>query len=166
MSVDELNKLPEAEAYALLESCCCAPNWVATMLQARPFVSKQQVLQLADSVWSTMEKGDYFAAFEGHPQIGDLSTLREKYRQTAGSAGHEQSGMQQANEQILQSMMQLNKDYLAKFGFIFIVCASGKSAAEMLQIIEQRINNSVDQELKIAAAEQGKITKIRLDKLL
>jgi 2-oxo-4-hydroxy-4-carboxy-5-ureidoimidazoline decarboxylase len=166
MSKIKLNQLNEQQASLELEHCCTAPRWVSGMLSARPFSSAEHILQLADTVWATLGEADYLAAFEGHPQIGDLSTLSEKYAATASKAGHEQSGMEKANTQTLEKMIALNNEYLAKFGFIFIVCASGKTAEQMLALIEQRINNSRHDELTIAAGEQAKITKIRLEKLL
>ncbi|KKK74177.1 hypothetical protein LCGC14_2886360, partial [marine sediment metagenome] len=124
------------------------------------------VFECAQNVWEGLTEPDYLAAFEGHPQIGDLSTLSKKYAATAQKAGHEQAGMNKANEQTLQTMIALNKQYLTKFGFIFIVCASGKTAEQMLTLLEQRINNTRITELNIAANEQAKITKIRLEALL
>ena len=166
MTLLQLNHLAETQLAALLESCCVAPRWVERMLSARPFASVEQVYASAKSIWEQLEEQDYLDAFEGHPQIGDLSTLREKYAVTADKAGHEQSGMNQASEDLLTEMMTLNNAYLEKFGFIFIVCATGKSAEQMLVIIRERINNDYHTELSIAANEQAKITQIRLEKLL
>lgn len=162
----KLNTLTKTQAQQALMHCCCAPNWVAGMLKALPFENKQQVFECAQNVWEGLTEPDYLAAFEGHPQIGDLSTLSKKYAATAQKAGHEQAGMNKANEQTLQTMIALNKQYLTKFGFIFIVCASGKTAEQMLTLLEQRINNTRITELNIAASEQAKITKIRLEALL
>lgn len=166
MTLQTLNQLSPQDAYATFEACCCAPNWVTGMVAARPFDSPVAMYKAAEDLWLSLGEADYLAAFEGHPQIGDVSTLREKYRNTAGSAGHEQAGMNQASEETLQRMMILNQDYLSRFGFIFIVCASGKSADEMLAIIESRITNDPATELAIAANEQSKITQLRLEKLL
>lgn len=166
MKLNQLNQLTEQQAYEAFETCCVAPRWVNAMVQARPFASEQQVYESAQSIWQGLTSQDYLAAFEGHPQIGDVSTLRAKFANTAEKAGHEQSGMQSATDTVLEQMMALNKAYLDKFGFIFIVCASGKSAQEMLDLIKARIDNKVDEELAIAAGEQAKITKIRLEKLL
>lgn len=162
----KLNTLTKTQAQQALMHCCAAPNWVAGMLKALPFENKQQVFECAQNVWEGLTEPDYLAAFEGHPQIGDLSTLSKKYAATAQKAGHEQAGMNKANEQTLQTMIALNKQYLTKFGFIFIVCASGKTAEQMLTLLEQRINNTRMTELNIAASEQAKITKIRLEALL
>ena len=166
MNLTELNNLPEQQAYKVLESCCVAPRWVERMVAARPVDSIQDIYDTAEQIWQQLEEADFLAAFEGHPQIGDVSTLREKFANTADKAGHEQAGMQVANDQVLEKMMSLNKAYLDKFGFIFIVCATGKSAEQMLALIEQRFDNDKTTELTIAAKEQAKITKIRLEKLL
>ncbi|REL36198.1 2-oxo-4-hydroxy-4-carboxy-5-ureidoimidazoline decarboxylase [Thalassotalea euphylliae] len=166
MTVEQFNLLDDAQAHAALQSCCVAPRWIDQMLLARPFVSREQLLFQAQQTWQLLGESDYLAAFEGHPQIGDVSTLSKKFANTAKLAGHEQSGMSQADEQVLEEMLALNQAYLAKFGFIFIVCATGKSALEMLELIRERINNEPATELAIAAAEQAKITKIRLEKLV
>ena len=166
MTIAEFNALTEEQAFAALESCCVAPRWVQRMLAAKPFASSNALFDQAEQIWQELGEHDYLAAFEGHPQIGDVSTLSAKFANTATLAGHEQSGMSQANEQVLEEMLALNKAYLAKFGFIFIVCATGKSAIEMLELIRQRIDNDAATELAIAAAEQAKITRIRLEKLV
>lgn len=166
MTVEQFNLLGDLEAHAALQSCCVAPRWVDQMLLARPFVSREQLLFQAQKIWQLLGESDYLAAFEGHPQIGDVSTLSKKFANTAKLAGHEQSGMSQADEQVLEEMLALNQAYLAKFGFIFIVCATGKSALEMLELIRERIHNDPTTELAIAAAEQAKITRIRLEKLV
>jgi len=166
MKINQLNQLTEQQAYEVFETCCVAPNWVNAMVSARPFTSEQHVYESAQSIWQGLTSEDYLAAFEGHPQIGDVSTLKAKFANTAHKAGDEQSGMQVASEDVLQEMMALNKAYLEKFGFIFIVCATGKSALEMRTLIQARIDNDKTTELAIAAAEQAKITKIRLEKLL
>lgn len=165
MSVHRINDAEPAQAYQLLESCCCATNWVKQMLAARPFKDQQSLLLQAQQIWEKMTEADILEAFSGHPQIGDLSTLQAKYANTADKAGHEQSGMAEAEEEVLKQMLVLNKRYLEKFGFIFIVFASGKSAAEMLALITIRINNDRATELTIAANEQAKITAKRLESL-
>jgi 2-oxo-4-hydroxy-4-carboxy-5-ureidoimidazoline decarboxylase len=166
MSSLKISVLNTAQAHQALEHCCAAPNWVSGMLNIMPFKNKDPLFYSAQNVWDSLSERDYLAAFEGHPQIGDLSTLSKKYAATAKKAGHEQSGMSKANEQTLKKMIALNKQYLSKFGFIFIVCASGKSAEQMLELIEQRVHNTREKELTIAAGEQAKITKIRLESLL
>lgn len=165
MNLEQFNQLPERQAFEALESCCVAKNWVNAMLAVRPFSDFQSLSNIAQSLWAQCSDQDYLAAFEGHPRIGDVATLKAKYQHTANLAGHEQSGMTQADDQLLKKMKQRNDDYFDKFGFIFIVCASGKSAQQMLEILESRIGNDYKTELAIAANEQMKITQIRLEKL-
>ncbi|MCF6191494.1 MAG: 2-oxo-4-hydroxy-4-carboxy-5-ureidoimidazoline decarboxylase [Cocleimonas sp.] len=147
--------------------CNTSERWCECMTVSREtYSSFQSVIKAADECWALSKEEDLLQAFEGHPEIGDVSTLREKYRNTAESAGHEQSGVNTATENTLQSLSQGNKDYKEKFGFIFIVCASGKSANEMLELLLQRLPNTREQELMNAAEEQRKITHVRLSKLL
>jgi 2-oxo-4-hydroxy-4-carboxy-5-ureidoimidazoline decarboxylase len=101
-----------------------------------------------------------------HPRIGDVSKLREKYKATATWSSQEQRGVQEASEEVLQGLADGNREYEARFGFIFLVCATGKSAGEMLALLRERMNNEPEAELRIAAGEQAKITRIRLEKLL
>ncbi|MEL0628189.1 2-oxo-4-hydroxy-4-carboxy-5-ureidoimidazoline decarboxylase [Psychromonas aquatilis] len=166
MSLDKLNKATVEQAYEIFETCCCAPNWVEQMIAARPFTEASQLLETSEKCFAQLNQQDYLAAFLGHPQIGDLNTLHEKYANTSGTASNEQAGMSEADSAVLQEMVQLNRAYFEKFGFIFIVCASGKSAEEMLQLIKQRMPNSFEDEMQIAGNEQAKITTIRLEKLL
>ena len=164
--LSKLNKGSHKEAFEAFMQCNTSEKWCENMAESRPFSDYQSVLDSADTHWAESKEKDLLQAFEGHPEIGDVSTLREKYRNTAKSAGHEQSGVNTATENTLQSLSQGNKDYKEKFGFIFIVCASGKSADEMLALLLERLPNSRDIELVNAGAEQLKITHIRLDKLL
>ena len=100
-----------------------------------------------------------------HPKIGEKVGEMNKHKATKEWAEQEQSGVKNANQNILDELDQTNKEYLTKFGYIFIVCASGKSASEMLELLKLRIDNKPDYEIKIAAAEQNKITNLRIDKL-
>ena len=166
MSLQKINNANSKQAYRIFESCCCAPKWIESMTNSRPFAQPRDVLIASDKTFMQLTKADYLTAFEGHPQIGNLQTLKDKYENTSDSASHEQSGMSDAKQSILEEMHALNIEYLEKFGFIFIVCASGKSAQQMLDLIKSRINNDHDSELSIAGNEQAKITHIRLEKLL
>jgi len=162
----QLNQMPHEEAVAAFSQCNTSTNWSQKMAESRPFKTKQDLLSTADKIWSDASEEDLLEAFSGHPEIGDVSTLREKYRHTEKLASHEQSAVNAASENTLHSLAQGNKDYKDKFGFIFIVCATGKSADEMLKLLQQRLPNSRATELKNAAEEQRKITHIRLHKLL
>lgn len=166
MSLDGINSANRERVYQQLENCCCTPKWIENMLKARPFTDRKALIDTSEKSFLLLTEEDYLVAFKGHPQIGDLNTLAKKYAQTSISASGEQAGMSAADQSVIEKMITLNQQYLHKFGFIFIVCASGKSATEMLALITQRINNERAKELTIAAAEQIKITQIRLEKLL
>jgi len=165
-NLSKLNKLKSKEAFNTFMQCNTSEKWCKKMVDSRPFADYKSLISAADRYWVESKEEDLLQAFEGHPEIGDVSTLREKYRNTAKSAGHEQSGVNTASENTLQSLAQSNKDYKEKFGFIFIVCASGKSADEMLALLLERLPNSREQELINASKEQRKIMHLRLDKLL
>ena len=166
MSVETLNTASKDDVRATLTRCCGATRWVDGMIQARPFADKATLHQVADTVWATMGRTDILEAFDHHPRIGaDLDQLRAKFASTADLAGNEQSGVEDADEAVLRRLRDGNIAYEARFGHIFIVCATGKSAAEMLALLEARMDNSPDDELRIAAGEQAKITHLRLEKL-
>lgn len=165
-TLEQLNQLSEQQAAFAFENCCTAQNWIEGMVAARPFASKEQCLQTAEQVWAKLGEADYLQAFEGHPKIGDVSSLKAKYAHTKALASGEQSSVNEASDEVIERLAQGNHEYHEKNGFIFIVCATGKSAAEMLELLEQRLPNPREQELVNAAAEQAKITAIRINKLL
>jgi len=167
MSVAEiLNGLGPTDASATLTRCCGASRWVEAMARMRPFVDDEGVYAAADRVWSTMEEADQLEAFGHHPEIGaSLSALREKFASTAGWSSGEQASVGSATEATLVALRDGNVAYKQRFGFIFIVCATGKSAEEMLALLESRLPNDRATELATAAAEQAKITRLRLEKL-
>jgi 2-oxo-4-hydroxy-4-carboxy-5-ureidoimidazoline decarboxylase len=165
MQLVEFNQLAQQEALKLLLQCCTSEQWATRLLAMRPFADLPHLQQNALSCWQQLAETDYLQAFDGHPKIGDINSLKAKYANTAQLAGHEQSSVQQASEHVLQRLTELNQNYATKFGFIFIVFASGKSAAQMLALLESRINNSRAQELQLAALEQSKIFALRLTKL-
>ena len=165
MTINELNILSKKEAIEAFSKCCVASNWVNKMQESRPFESMEVLLKTADKIWSECDTKDHLEAFSGHPKIGDVSSLAKKYANTKKWAGNEQKGVESATSEVIKRLTKGNEAYEQKFGFIFIVCATGKSAAEMLVLLEERLPNERETELKIAAAEQHKITKIRLKKI-
>lgn len=166
MTLDQLNRLSEADATAAFTQCCAAQRWVERMVIDRPFESLAEMLEISDRVWEECDVDDYLEAFEGHPRIGDVESLAKKYANTKGWAGGEQKGVEGADRDVLERLAQGNADYEAKFGHFFIVCATGKSAAEMRALLEARMSNDPKTEVMVAAEEQNKITRIRLKKLL
>lgn len=165
MLLSQFNQLTTQEQHATLQQCCASESWVQHMLTSSPFVDVTSTIASANTHWEAMETADILQAFEAHPKIGDVNSLREKYSNTKDTAGHEQSGAKNADEQTLSVLASANSDYEHKFGYIFIVCATGKSAAQMLEILKTRLPNSAERELPIAAEEQRKITQLRLEKL-
>ncbi|HWB77274.1 MAG TPA: 2-oxo-4-hydroxy-4-carboxy-5-ureidoimidazoline decarboxylase [Nannocystaceae bacterium] len=161
-----LDAQAEADARAALVRCCGSSTWVAGMLAARPFGDDATLFAAADRVWNAVAPDDVREALTHHPEIGaNIDELRKRYGDTATWASGEQSGVQSAGEATLVSLRDGNIAYKQRFGHIFVVCATGKSAAEMLALLHQRMGNDPDAELAIAAAEQAKITRLRLEKL-
>ncbi len=136
------------------------------MADGRPFRSRDTLMTAADTIWQNLEPSEWKDAFGHHPKIGDIESLKQKFGSTATWAEGEQSGVQTASDEILMKLAEGNKEYEEKFGYIFIVCATGKSAHEMHLLLEQRLQNDPEHELTITAEEQRKITRIRLEKLL
>jgi len=149
-----------------LIKCCGSEKWADEMLKNCQFNSEEQLYQTSDKIWYSLDKTDWLEAFSHHPKIGDQNSLKEKFSSTKHLAENEQSGVNSASELTLFELSKYNEDYEKKFGFIFIVCASGKTADEMLSLIKERILNNPEDEIKIAMKEQNKITNLRLNKTL
>ena len=166
MTLPDLNTLPATARAAELAKCCGAAAWVAGLNQQFPFASEAALYGAAEAVWQGLTEADWREAFTHHPRIGDVGALREKFASTATWAAGEQGAVSAANEATLHGLKQGNDDYEQKFGYIFIVCATGKSAAEMLALLQARLPHAPADEIGVAAAEQAKITRLRLEKLL
>jgi 2-oxo-4-hydroxy-4-carboxy-5-ureidoimidazoline decarboxylase len=164
--LDRINLLPSDAARDELLKCCGSNRWATGMVTARPYRSARHMIDLSDQTFSTLTQEDWWEAFSHHPKIGDINSLRAKFANTRAWASGEQSGVNVGSENTLRELADGNEDYLKKFGYIFIVCATGKSADEMLAILKQRLANEPANELNIAAEEQKKITRIRIEKLL
>lgn len=166
MTLKEFNELSSWDASEAFYRCCSAPNWAADMMKSRPFESMESLNARAQELWKQSSHKDVMAAFAGHPKIGDRKNLEKKFKDTASWAGEEQGSVRKAHADTLNKLAQENEAYEEKFGYIFIVCATGKSAEEMLHLLEARLVNRPDQEYEIAKVEQSKITKLRLHKLI
>jgi 5-hydroxyisourate hydrolase/2-oxo-4-hydroxy-4-carboxy-5-ureidoimidazoline decarboxylase len=161
MNIAEFNALEKEVAAKHLMDCCGSTQWVSKMMQHFPFSSEKQLVDLSSAVWyEQCDETDWRESFTHHPKIGDVKSLTEKF------AGKEQAGVAVATAETIQALAKANADYESKFGFIFIVCATGKSATEMLQLLLDRLQNSEEEELHIAMGEQQKISIIRFKKLL
>lgn len=166
MTLSQLNQLPQKEQEIELRKCCGSSTWVKNLLAMFPLSSQEELLEQSDQIWSDCNEADAREAFSHHPKIGDLSSLRKKFASTSQWAEGEQQGVQHANPQVLEAFAESNQAYEDKFGYIFIVCASGKLAEEMLSLLSLRLLNNPENEINIAMEEQNKITRLRLKKLL
>jgi 2-oxo-4-hydroxy-4-carboxy-5-ureidoimidazoline decarboxylase len=166
VSVAELDAMSEPQAKKLLAECCGASRWVSGMLARRPFSSRAVVLSTADEIWRSLDSGDWREAFSHHPRIGERkSAMPQSEREGAWAAG-EQSGIERAHDDVRAALAAANREYEQRFGYTYIVFATGKSAEKMLALARERLRNDPDAELRAAAEEQRKITRLRLDKLL
>ncbi|HEX9928957.1 MAG TPA: 2-oxo-4-hydroxy-4-carboxy-5-ureidoimidazoline decarboxylase [Pyrinomonadaceae bacterium] len=164
--LDELNQAAQETAKARFLDCCGSRNWAQMMTEARPFADFEALIKQAEQIWLNLEAQDWLEAFAAHPKIGARKAAPKQQMQSAEWSRDEQSGTHAAADSVLDALAEANRLYEEKFGFIFIVCASGKSAEEMLDLCRRRTHNDADSEIRIAADEQRKITEIRLKKLL
>ena len=165
MTISEINSLSNEALTELLSQCCAAQNWVNKMVSGVPYQDADDMKNQAVNYWQQMGEDDWMEAFLAHPMIGDVKSLREKYANTLSMASNEQASTREAADHVLKQLACYNQKYLEKFGFIFIVFASNKTAEQMLDLLLKRIHNSRDVELKNAADEQLKITLLRIEKL-
>jgi 2-oxo-4-hydroxy-4-carboxy-5-ureidoimidazoline decarboxylase len=162
-----INALRSEEARTLLARCCGSRRWVEAMLAKRPFPSARALFSAANRESASLSRADLLEAFAEHPEIGaNLAELRQKYASTASLSTAEQARVASADEETLLRLRAGNQAYKQRFGYLFIVCASGKSASEMLELLEARLANDPETELAVAAVEQAKIALLRLEQLL
>jgi 2-oxo-4-hydroxy-4-carboxy-5-ureidoimidazoline decarboxylase len=166
MTLHELNILPKEQLKEKLTKCCGSSAWVNKMLPFFPADDLVELLEDAEEQWYKCSEKDWKEAFSHHPEIGDMESLKKKFASTAQWAPGEQSGINTATQLTIEALAEGNRQYEKKFGYIFIVCATGKSAEEMLEILQSRLPDSPEDEIQIAADEQNKITKLRIEKLL
>lgn len=161
-----LNALGEADARDALLRCCGSEAWADAMLLGRPYDDDVALGLRADEVWWTLEPDAWLDAFAHHPRIGeDPDRLRRRFATTARWAGGEQAGVQSASDETLAALLTGNEEYEARFGHVFLICATGLSADQMLGALRRRLVNDPARERLIAAGEQAKITRLRLSKL-
>ena len=164
MTLQELNGLDQAALRKVLQDSCGSRVWVEKMMTVFPVATRETLLDEAHRVWHACGKRDWLEAFVQHPRIGDLESLKKKYAGTGASM--EQAGALEASLLILEALAEGNHVYEERFGYIFIVCATGKTAEEMLRLLRERIDHDPDKEIYVAMEEQEKITRLRLEKLL
>ncbi len=159
------NEADEAAAMDAMLACCGSQRWAKAMIAARPLANVEKLSEAADQVWSTMEEPDWMEAFACHPRIGGRQAKHAPPKSAAWSA-QEQSSTAQAAERVLAELAAGNALYEECYGFTYIVCATGKTAEEMLAILQRRLASSREAELREAAEQQRQIMQIRLGKWL
>jgi allantoicase len=164
--LERLNRVPERQLQRELLDCCGSREWARRMAARRPLTSAEHVYSAADELWQSLGAEHWLEAFHHHPRIGERRAKAKQSAKSRSWSAKEQSGMDRAPAETLAELEQLNRDYEARFGFIFIICASGKTPDQSLQALRQRLENQREAELRIAAEEQRKITRLRLERLL
>ncbi len=159
MTLSEFNSLADAAAEELLLTLCHSPAWAAAVAAGRPYADLAALERATEKHWAAVDDSQRLNAFAAHPLIGDVELLRQKF---ANRAQSEQGQVLAASDKTLHALAELNQVYLDKFGFIFIICATGKSADEMLLELRKRMDNDRAAEIAIAADEQARITALRL----
>jgi OHCU decarboxylase len=159
MMISEFDHLNRAEKANLLQQCCGSTTWINKMIEAPPAEDLVDILEIAEEQWYACKQEDWLEAFSHHPRIGDQEGLRNKITES------EQVFVQNASEQTLQQLAAANAAYEQKFGHIFIISATGKSAEEILTQLNTRLQNNADTEINNAMEEQLKIIKLHIEKL-
>jgi allantoicase len=165
-SLERFNRQPRQRVLRALLDCCGSRNWAQEVASNRPFTSEAELFAFADKTWAALPREDWLEAFLHHPPIGGT---KAKARQSAAASrwsAKEQSFAQKAAPEVLQDLATQNRAYTDKFGYVFLICATGKSSEEIMNALRQRLPNEPAAELRIAAEEQRKITRLRLEKLL
>jgi 2-oxo-4-hydroxy-4-carboxy-5-ureidoimidazoline decarboxylase len=160
-----LNALTEEEAVAAFLTCCGSTRWAREMARRRPYRSQADVHIAVHEVWWELDPEDWDEAFRAHPRIGERKAAPAQSAQAAAWSMQEQAGAAAADDEIAAALAEGNRAYEERFGRIYIVCASGKTGKQLLRILRARLQNDPDTELRVAAAEQVKITELRLEKL-
>ena len=161
-----LNSLNPDEAAKELLQCCGSRRWAAEMAEGRPYQTLETLLAAANNIWWSLDHSDWLEAFRSHPKIGEKKAIEKVSAQSQQWSGQEQSGVTNAHHTTVSALTALNHEYEQRFGFIFIICATGKTSDEILAALRERLKHDTQAELTIAAAEQSKITELRLKKLL
>lgn len=164
--IEWFNSLPHDEAVKALLQCCGSKRWAAEAANNRPYSSLETLIASANDIWWSLRQDDWLEAFRSHPKIGEKKAAAPISDQSRQWSGQEQAGVSEASHETIDALAALNWAYEQKFGFIFIICATGKTSEEMLAALNNRLENDAATELPIAAAEQSKITELRLKKLI
>ena len=162
--IGKLNRLSMDEARAALLACCGSTRWASEVAALRPFWDVGQLLNIGGRVWRELPREDWLEAFRAHPKIGEQRAQQDTGAEARAWSEGEQSGARDASEETRAALAEANREYEERFGFIFIVCATGRSADQMLALLRGRLENDPEAELRVAAGEQWRITELRLRK--
>ena len=165
-TLDRMNSLSPDEAETEFLKCCGSKNWARRMVEQRPFIDVSELLSKADDSWRSVGEQDWLEAFRSHPKIGEKKAEQAQSAEARAWSEQEQAGTLDSAQETLAALAAGNRKYESRFGYIFIVCATGKTSAEMLAILRGRLSNDPEDELRVAAEEQRKITQLRLQKLI
>jgi 2-oxo-4-hydroxy-4-carboxy-5-ureidoimidazoline decarboxylase len=158
------NRLSPEEAAQEISTCCGSAAWAGAMAAKRPFEGEIDLVAASDEIWNHLTTADWLEAFSKHPRIGERKAPQTVSARSAAWSGQEQQRVAGAAHELQVALLEGNRDYEQKFGRVFIVCATGKSAPEILEILRRRLGNDEMTELREAAEEQRKITNLRLKK--
>jgi allantoicase len=164
--IEQFNRLSREQALKALFDCCGAKKWAEQMAARMPFASVAQVFETAEETWTELERDDWLEAFRHHPAIGEKQAKAKQSVNARRWSAKEQSASQKGPPETLAALAAANREYQAKFGHVFLICATGKSSKEILRNLQERLSNDSEAELRVAAEEQRKITRLRLEKLL
>jgi 2-oxo-4-hydroxy-4-carboxy-5-ureidoimidazoline decarboxylase len=160
------NELPSDEAVEEILPCCGSKAWARGMAARRPILDELALLASSDRVWKSLPESDWMEAFRSHPRIGESHLPVSRPARSAAWSGEEQGRVETANEDVKIAIVKANLAYEKRFDRIFIVCATGKSAVDILEILRRRLLNDETTELAEAAEQQRQIAQLRLKKWL
>ena len=165
-SINRINELSPRDAEAEFLKCCGSTAWAQRAADARPFSNSDELSSKADEIWWNLDEEDWLEAFRAHPKIGEKKAAAAQSAEAQQWSAQEQSESERAATDTKAALAEGNREYEQRFGFIFIICATGRSAEEILAALNGRLSNDPETELRVAAEEQRKITQLRLQKLL
>ena len=165
-ALERLNSLAPPEALLEFLKCCGSKNWAQRMVDQRPFIDVSELLSEADEIWRSLVAADWLEAFRSHPKIGEKKAEQAQSAEARAWSEQEQAGTRDSGQETMRALATGNREYEQKFGYIFVVCASGKTADEMLAMLRERLSNDPGKELRVAAEEQREITQLRLRRMV
>jgi len=164
--LERFNQMSSADAEHGLVACCDSRGWAQAVVRQRPFRSAEELLAAAEAEWWRMPPAEWLHAFAAHPRIGESAAARPQHGAGDRWSAREQQGAAEADSSVKAALAEANREYEQHFGYTYILCASGKSGEEMLDLARARLRNDPEDELRIAAREQAQIMTLRLQRLL